>query len=118
MKPSAIRALRKKHLKKMTEDVNVWKSKYDHSNIIARLGNNGVLYEYVVPLRYHSSPRWYKRATDVRSHKKAGTRYDNGKKPGQYQPVGDKSNFTFYEIQKYKNLKKAKRKVLYALEVE
>lgn len=101
--PSRLRTLRKKHTQKMLErnkDVNVWEAEHDKSNIIARLGNNGVLYEYVVPLRYHSSPKWYKRAVDVRSHKKAGTRYDNGKKPGQYQPVGDKSNFTFYQLKK------------------
>lgn len=97
---SRLRKLRKKHMMKVSKDVNAWNARYDHSNTIARLGNNGVLYEYVVPLRYHSSPRWYKRAVDVRSHKKAGTRYDNGKKPGQYQPVGDKSNFTFYQLRK------------------
>lgn len=115
---SKLRTRRKIHTNKVLEDVNVWKAEHDRSKIIARLGNNGVLYEYVVPLRYYHSPNWYKEATDVRSHKKAGTRYNNGKKPGQYQPVGDKSNFTFYEHQKYKKLKKAKRKVFYALEVE
>jgi hypothetical protein len=39
---------------------------------------------------------FYQDAIDVRSHKRPDTKYNNGKRPGQYQPVGDKKYFTFY----------------------
>lgn len=78
---------------------NAWNAKIDRTNTVIRLGRNGVIYEYLIPLG--GSPfHYYEDAIDVRSHKKAGTKYNNGKKPGQYQPVGDKSKFTFYELRK------------------
>ena len=66
-----------------------------------RLGKNGILYEYILP--YGGNPNhYYEDAIDVKSHKSATTRYNNGKRPGEYQPVGDKKYFTFYQLKKMK----------------
>lgn len=78
---------------------NTWNAKIDRSNTVIRMGRNGVIYEYILPLKGNPF-YYYEDAIDVRSHKKADTKYNNGKKPGQYQPVGDKSRFTFYELRK------------------
>lgn len=85
--------------KKKKGNISAWNAKIDRTNTVIRLGRNGVIYEYLIPLG--ASPfYYYEDAIDVRSHKKAGTKYDNGKKPGQYQPVGDKSKFFFYRLRK------------------
>lgn len=85
--------------KKKKGNISAWNAKIDRTSTVIRLGRNGVIYEYLIPLG--ASPfHYYEDAIDVRSHKKAGTKYDNGKKPGQYQPVGDKSKFFFYKLKK------------------
>ncbi len=92
---------RKKHNKRSNIQNN-WNAKIDKTKTVIRLGRNHVLYEYILPLAgdpFH----YYEDAIDVRSHKSATTKYNNGKKPGQYQPIGDKSYFTFYQL---KNIKK------------
>ena len=60
------------------------------------LGKQGILYEYVVPYGL-SVEKYYQNADDVRSIKNS-ERYDNGKRKGQYQPIGDKRYFTFYQL--------------------
>ena len=85
--------------KKKKGNISAWNAKIDRTSTVIRLGRNGVIYEYLIPLG--ASPfYYYEDAIDVRSHKKAGTKYNNGKKPGQYQPVGDKSKFFFYKLRK------------------
>lgn len=78
---------------------NSWNAKLDRTKTVIRMGRNGVIYEYLIPL--NGNPYYYyEDAVDVRSHKKEGTKYNNGKKPGQYQPVGSKMHFTYYQLRK------------------
>ena len=51
---------------------------------------------------------FYEEAVEVHSVKSHTTKYDNGRRPGQYQPLGGKAKyyFTFYQL---KRLKKAGR---------
>lgn len=85
--------------KKKKGNISAWNAKIDRTSTVIRLGRNGVIYEYLIPLGANPF-YYYEDAIDVRSHKKAGTKYNNGKKPGQYQPVGDKSKFFFYKLRK------------------
>lgn len=63
-------------------------------------GKNGVMYEYILP--YGANPNnFITEAVDVKSRKKKDVKYNNGKRPGTYQPVGDKSQFIYYKL-KYK----------------
>ena len=63
------------------------------------IGENGVEYEYI--LHYgKTSDRPWEDAIDVQSRKRI-TKYENGKRAGQFQPVGDKRYFTFYERKKF-----------------
>ena len=80
---------------------NNWNAKIDRTKTVIRLGRNRVLYEYILPFKANAF-EYYNEAVDVRSHKSATTKYNNGKKPGQYQPVGDKSYFNFYQLKKMK----------------
>lgn len=71
----------------------------DKTKTVWRTGKNGILYEYLLP--YGGNPMYYyEDAVDVRSHKSKDTSYDNGKRPGEYQPIGDKRYFTFYQLNK------------------
>ena len=80
---------------------NNWNAKIDKTKTVVRLGRNHVLYEYILP--FNANPfNYYNEAIDVRSHKSATTKYNNGKKPGQYQSVGDKSYFNFYQLRHMK----------------
>ena len=82
--------------------INIYNAKIDNTKGVLRQGKNGILYEYVLP--YGSNPmRYYEEAIDVKSHKSAVTKYKNGKRPGMYQPIGDKRYFTFYQLKKQKN---------------
>lgn len=79
--------------------INNYNARIDKTNTVMRTGKNGILYEYVLP--YGGNPmKYYKDAIDVKSHKSATTKYDNGRRPGDYQPIGDKRYFTFYQIHK------------------
>lgn len=80
------------------DNISAWNAKVDI--VLQRTGLNGIHYEYVMPKDY-SGP-WYENALTVRSKKSAKSKYKNGKKPGQYQPIGDKSYFTFYQLKKLK----------------
>lgn len=78
---------------------NNWNTKIDKTKTVVRLGRNHILYEYILP--FSANPFHFQSdAIDVRSHKSAITKYKNGKKPGQYQPIGDKSKFAFYDYKK------------------
>lgn len=92
-----------------------WNAKIDNTKKVQRIGRNGVHYEYLMPL-YGDPLHYYEEAEDVRSRKSPTTKYNNGKRPGQYQPVGDKSYFTFYEIKQYKKLTKIIGNIIYMLE--
>lgn len=77
--------------------INDWNLKIDRTKTVIREGLNGVLYEYIIPI--NGNPyEYYNDAIDVRSHKKPGSKWNNGKKSGQYQPIGNKSHFTFYQL--------------------
>ena len=78
--------------------INDWNAKIDRSLTITRLGKNGILYEYELP--YGANPmNYYEEALNVKSIKRS-EKYNNGKRPGMYQPVGDKSYFTYYQRKK------------------
>jgi len=83
---------------KFTGQVNLNRVKLDNPHLYRVLGRQGILYEYVIP--YGKSTRnFYETAVDVRSIKRS-EKYDNGFRIGQYQPVGDKRYFTFYQLNK------------------
>ena len=78
--------------------INDWNAKIDKSLTVMRLGKNGVLYEYLLP--YGANPtHYYEDAVDVKSRKRS-EKYNNGKRPGMYQPIGDKRYFNFYQLNK------------------
>ena len=80
-------------------NISLYNARIDNTKTVTRLGRNGILYEYVLP--YGGNPvHYYEDAIDVKSHKSATTKYDNGKRPGEYQPIGDKRYFTFYQLKK------------------
>lgn len=81
---------------KFTGQVNLSRVKLDNPHLYRVLGRQGILYEYVVPYG-KSVKEYYKNAIDVRSIKRS-EKYDNGKRIGQYQPIGDKRYFTFYQL--------------------
>lgn len=84
--------------------INSWNAKIDKSLTVTRLGRNGILYEYILP--YGANPmNYYVDAVDVKSRKRSEL-YQNGYRIGQYQPIGDKRYFTFYQL---KQLKKSGR---------
>ena len=78
--------------------INDWNTKLDRTLTVRRLGRNGILYEY--ELLYGADPiHYYEDAVNVKSIKRS-ERYENGKRPGQYQPVGDKRYFNYYRMKK------------------
>lgn len=84
--------------------INSWNAKIDRTLTVRRLGRQGILYEYELP--YGADPmHYYEEAINVKSIKRS-IQYDNGKRPGQYQPTGSKKYFTYYQIQKMGNKKK------------
>lgn len=80
-------------------NINVYNQSVDYTRTVARLGRNGIHYEYIMPLYAPDNlTSFYENAIDVKSRKSPTTKYKNGKRPGQYQPVGDKSYFNFYQL--------------------
>lgn len=70
--------------------INSYNTRIDRTKTVLRLGKNGILYEYLIPIG--GDPfTYYNDAIDVKSH---------NKKTGRYQPVGDKSHFNFYQLRK------------------
>ena len=80
---------------------------YDDTFSKIWMGENGIQYEYVIPLAAYKAvgpENAYKVALDVKSHKGDNKRPSRSKETpgkiyrrGQYQPIGNKSVFTFYE---------------------
>lgn len=78
--------------------INDWNAKIDRTLTVRRLGKQGILYEYELP--YGADPnRYYEEAINVKSIKQS-TEYMNGKRPGQYQPIGNKKYFNYYQLRK------------------
>jgi len=78
--------------------INNYNISLDRTNTVRRLGRQGILYEYELP--YGADPmHYYEEAVNVKSIKRS-EKYDNGKRIGQYQPVGDKRYFTYYQLNK------------------
>lgn len=84
----------------MSNNINAWNAKIDNSIRLLRLGRNGILYEYYLPYGSDNS-KFYEEAIDVKSHKGNNRRPStkNGKiyRTGEYQPIGDKRYFTYYQ---------------------
>lgn len=81
--------------------INNWNAKIDRTNTVRRLGRNGILYEYELP--YGANPmKYYEEAVNVKSVKRS-EKYNNGYRIGQYQPIGDKRYFSYYQLKKMKN---------------
>lgn len=82
-------------------NIQMYNLSIDKTLTVKRLGRQGILYEYELP--YGANPmKYYEEAANVKSIKKS-TKYKNGKRPGQYQPIGDKRYFTYYQLNKMKN---------------
>ena len=81
---------------KKLSNIEIWNAKIDRTATIKYLGENGVHYEYLMPF----GAKDYTEAAWVQSRKSPTTTYDNGKKPGQYQPIGGPEHFTFYQLRK------------------
>lgn len=78
--------------------INDWNAKIDRTLTIRRLGRQGILYEYELP--YGANPmHYYEDAINVKSIKRS-EQYDNSYRIGQYQPVGDKRYFNYYQLKK------------------
>lgn len=76
--------------------INDWNTKIDRTLTVRRLGRQGILYEYELP--YGANPmNYYREAVNVKSIKRSEN-YSNGKRPGQYQPLGDKRYFNYYQL--------------------
>lgn len=83
---------------KKLSNIEIWNAKIDRTATIQYLGDNGVHYEYLMPF----AAKDYTEALAVQSRKSPTTKYDNGKRPGQYQPIGGPEHFTFYKLRKMK----------------
>jgi len=94
--------------------INNYNIKINRSATVTRIGRNGVWYEYI--LLYGSNPlHWATEADDVKSRKRS-LRYKNGKRPGQYQPVGDKRFFGFYQAKAQRSANQQNVQVIFDVE--
>ena len=82
--------------------INVYNRRVDRSKTVQYLGKNGIYYEYIMPI-FGEQDKYHTQAIDVKSKKSPKTKYKNGKKPGQYQPIGDKSHFNFYQLKQLRD---------------
>lgn len=82
--------------------INTYNQRIDKTKTVQRIGRNGIHYEYVMPL-FSDPMYYYNEAMDVKSKKSPTSTYKNGKRPGQYQPIGDKSYFNYYQLKKISN---------------
>lgn len=81
--------------------INDWNAKIDRTLTVRRLGRQGILYEYELP--YGADPNhYYEDAINVKSIKRS-EQYQNGKRIGQYQPIGDKRYFNYFQLKKMTN---------------
>ncbi len=82
----------------MAGNISLYNARIDRTLTVRRLGRQGILYEYELP--YGADPiHYYEEAVNVKSIKRS-TQYNNGKRPGQYQPIGDRRYFNYYQLQK------------------
>lgn len=79
--------------------INTWNAQIDRSKTKRVFGKQGVLYEFEFYKGTDLSGNWWEKAANVKSIKNS-TQYNNGKRPGQYQPIGDKRYFTYFQIKK------------------
>lgn len=78
--------------------INDWNAKIDRTLTRRVIGKQGIQYEFILP--YGANPtKYYEEALDVRSIKRS-EQYNNGYRLGQYQPVGDKRYFIYYQKNK------------------
>lgn len=84
-------------------NIQMYNMTLDRTNPVKYLGRNGIHYEYILPFGANRD-RFYEEAQEVKSVKSPTTKYDNGKRPGQYQPLGGKAQyyFTFYQLKRLK----------------
>ena len=96
--------------------INNWNAKIDRTLTVRRLGRQGILYEYELP--YGADPmHYYEEAINVKYIKRS-EKYNNGKRPGQYQPIGDKRYFNYYQLKKINNSKYIDMKSNLKIEVD
>ena len=100
-------------MSKKLSNIEIWNAKLDNSKKVSRKGLNGINYEYYIP-KYGNSLEYYNDAIEVRSRKSPTSKWKNGKKPGQYQPIGDKKYFNFYQFRK---MNKNQQRVIAILEI-
>ena len=81
--------------------ISIYNRRIDKTKTVYAVGKNGIHYEYIMPI-FGEREKYLDQALDVKSKKSPKSKYKNGKKPGQYQPVGDKRYFNYYQIQKMK----------------
>ena len=79
--------------------ISTYNQRIDKTKTVQRIGKNGIHYEYIMPI-FSDPMNWQVEAMDVKSRKSPKSKYKNGKKPGQYQPIGDKTYFNFYQLKK------------------
>lgn len=79
--------------------ISTYNQRIDKTKTVQRIGKNGIHYEYIMPI-FSDPMNWQIEAMDVKSKKSPKSKYKNGKKPGQYQPIGDKTYFNFYQLKK------------------
>lgn len=79
--------------------ISTYNQRIDKTKTVQRIGKNGIHYEYIMPI-FSDPMNWQVEAMDVKSKKSPKSKYKNGKKPGQYQPIGDKTYFNFYQLKK------------------
>ena len=81
------------------DNISAWNAKV--GGTISYIGANGIHYEYLMPKQYDGP--WQENALTVRSKKSANSDYANGKRPGQYQPIGGHKYFTYYQMKHLQN---------------
>lgn len=84
-------------------NIQMYNMTLDRTNPVKYLGRNGIHYEYILPFKANRD-KFYEEAREVHSVKSPTTKYKNGKRPGQYQPLGGKAKyfFTFYQLKQLK----------------
>lgn len=84
-------------------NIQMYNMTLDRTNPVKYLGRNGIHYEYILPFKANRD-KFYEEAAEVHSVKSHTTKYENGKRPGQYQPLGGKAKyfFTFYQLKRLK----------------
>lgn len=79
--------------------ISIYNRRIDKTKTVQHIGANGIHYKYIMPI-FGDVSKFHEQAIDVQSIKSPNSKYKNGKRPGQYQPVGDKRYFTFYQLNK------------------